>query len=130
VGDSRVFVRAVDGPGKWQVSPEIGNYPRWRGDGRELFYVGSGVAQRPLLAVSVPSATSFSAGPPRVLVPELAHYLTATAPQVDWDASPSGDRFVFIEIERGKDEGTRIDVALHWGRHLAAARVGRSESVR
>jgi hypothetical protein len=40
---------------------------------------------------------------------------------VDWDAAPDGRRFVFIEAERAKDEGTRIDVALHWARHLGVA---------
>jgi len=48
--------------------------------------------------------------------------MTSTAPQVDWDAAPDGRRFVFIEVERAKDEGTRIDVAPHWARHLASAR--------
>jgi hypothetical protein len=28
---------------------------------------------------------------------------------------------VFIEAERAQNEGTRIDVALHWARHLATA---------
>ena len=54
----------------------------------------------------------------------MSRYMTSTAPQVDWDAAPDGRRFVFIETERAKEEGTRIDVALHWARHLGAARPG------
>jgi hypothetical protein len=33
--------------------------------------------------------------------------------------APDGRRFVFLMPERAGDEGTRIDVALHWARHLA-----------
>ena len=73
------------------------------------------------MAVAVESGSAFRAGPPRVVIADLSRYLTATAPQVDWDAAPDGHRFVFIEAERAKDEGTRIDVALHWARHLGVA---------
>jgi dipeptidyl aminopeptidase/acylaminoacyl peptidase len=114
-GSTHVFVRPVSGPGKWQVSPEIGSYPRWSGDG-----------QRPLMVVSVASGDSFRPGPPRTLIPDLTRYVTATAPVVDWDAAPSGDRFAFVELERAAGEGTRIDVALNWARHLAVARSGGS----
>jgi serine/threonine-protein kinase len=120
-GNSSVFVRSASGEGKWQVSPEIGGYPRWSGDGRELFYIATYDPQRPLMAVAVESGPVFRAGPPRVVVPDLGRYLTSTAPQVDWDAAPDGRRFVFIEPQRAKDEGSRIDVALHWARHLATA---------
>jgi serine/threonine-protein kinase len=123
-GTTNVFVRPVDGEGKWQVSPDAGGYPRWSGDGRELFYVGIGTPQRPLMAVPVASGESFRAGPPHALIADLSRYMTATAPQVDWDAAPAGDRFVFVEVERSKDEGTRIDVALRWARHLAVAGSG------
>ena len=82
------------------------------------------------MAVAVESGPSFRAGPPRVSSPDLSRYMTSTAPQVDWDAAPDGRRFVFIEAERAKDEGTRIDVALHWARHLATAGPGSREPAR
>jgi hypothetical protein len=125
-GSTHVFVRPVSGPGKWQVSPEIASYPRWSGDGRQLFYIGTGVTQRPLMVVEVASGDSFRTGPPRMLIPDLTRYVTATAPVVGWDAAPSGDRFAFVELERAAGEGTRIDVALNWARHLAVARSGGS----
>jgi Tol biopolymer transport system component len=129
-GNASVFVRSVAGDGKWQVSPEFGGYPRWSGDGRELFYIGIATPQRPLMAVSVEGGPAFRAGPPRVVVPDLGRYMTSTAPQVDWDAAPDGRRFVFIEPQRAQDEGTRIDVALHWARHLASARPGTQDPAR
>jgi Tol biopolymer transport system component len=119
-----VFVRPARGEGKWQVSTELGGYPRWSGDGRELFYVATGVPKRALMAVEAARDPAFRAGPPRVVVADLSRYMTSTAPQVDWDVSPDGRRFVFVEPARAKDEGTRIDVALHWARHLGAGRPG------
>jgi serine/threonine-protein kinase len=119
-GNANVFVRSASGAGKWQVSPDFGGYPRWSGSGRELFYLGTASPQRPLLAVDVASGPVFRAGPPRVVIPDTTRYLTSTAPLVEWDVAPSGKRFVFVEVERAPDEGTRIDVALHWARHLAA----------
>ena len=39
-GSSEVYVTRFPGPsGKWLVSSGGGNYPRWRADGRELFYI-------------------------------------------------------------------------------------------
>jgi hypothetical protein len=129
-GITNVFVRPVDGEGKWQVSPDAGGYPRWSGDGRELFYLDTATPQRSLMAVTVASGQSFRAGSPRPLIADLSRYMTATAPQLDWDAAPAGDRFVFVEVERSKDEGTRIDVTLHWARHIAVARSGRQDPAR
>jgi hypothetical protein len=39
-GQDEVYVVPFPEPGgKWQVSPAGGTMPRWRGDGRELFYM-------------------------------------------------------------------------------------------
>jgi tRNA A-37 threonylcarbamoyl transferase component Bud32 len=38
-GRAEIYVRPFpDGPGKWQVSTDGGIWPRWRGDGKELFF--------------------------------------------------------------------------------------------
>jgi hypothetical protein len=51
----------------------------------------------------------------------LSRYLTSTAPLLNWDAAPAGDRFVFVEFDQDETSGARIDVALHWARHLETA---------
>jgi Tol biopolymer transport system component len=39
-GSNEVYVTRYPGPtGKWPVSSGGGNYPRWRADGKELFYI-------------------------------------------------------------------------------------------
>jgi serine/threonine-protein kinase len=117
-GNANVFVRSATGEGKWQVSSETSAQPKWSGNGGELFYL-TNAQPRALMAVAVERGAGFRVGPPRVIVADLSRYMTATAPEVDWDVAPAGDRFVFIEVERAKDEGTRLDIALHWVRHLA-----------
>ena len=37
-GRNEVYVRSFQGAGKWQLSEGGGGYPRWSGDGRQLFY--------------------------------------------------------------------------------------------
>jgi Tol biopolymer transport system component len=68
-GQEEVYVRGVSPGGtstlgKWQVSTAGGLEPRWRHDGRELFYVSSST----LMAVPVKTdGTSFEAGIPTPL---------------------------------------------------------------
>jgi hypothetical protein len=112
-------VRALEGEGKWQVSPGLGNYPRWSGDGTKLFYIDIGLAKRPLMVVDVASGDGFSAGPPRVALDSLGTaYVTSTAPALNYDVSPSGDRFVFVEFERRAQAAAQIEVALNWAQYL------------
>jgi len=59
-GVAQVYVQAVDGSsGRWQISTEGGDLATWRGDGRELFYVG---ADRVLRAVPITGASPLVVG--------------------------------------------------------------------
>ena len=119
-GNSSVFVRAVDGDGKWQVSPERGGYPHWSRDGRELYYLDTGNPGRPLVKVDIEPGDTFWAGPPRMLVDDLRHrFSTITAPATNWDAAPDGQSFVFVEPERDEMARDRIELMLNWVQQLA-----------
>jgi len=115
-GAASVFVRPVEGEGKWQLSPQLGGYPRWAADGRELYYIDTDPAARSLVRVDVEAGeTILRAGPPEVVVPDLAaRFLTSASPGNNWDVSRDGRRFVFIEPERDESARGRIDVVLHW----------------
>ena len=118
-GTSSVFVRPIEGDGKWQVSPDLGGYPRWSADGRRLFYIDIGSTKRPLMAVDVVPGDIFSAGPPEVVIENLsAAFVTATAPAVNWDVAPAGDRFAFVEFESRGQSAAQIEVALNWTQNL------------
>ena len=92
-GQPEIYVRAFPGPGgKRQVSVEGGIQPRWRGDGRELYF-RSGEA---VMAVSVTATDA-------TLDASIPHHLfeaPATEKNFDtsnWDALPDGTGFVFIQ---------------------------------
>jgi eukaryotic-like serine/threonine-protein kinase len=61
-----------------------GRTPLWRGDGKELFYIGAdGIAT----AVSVETGATFHAGAPMALFPVTNGILF-------WDVAPDGQRFL------------------------------------
>jgi eukaryotic-like serine/threonine-protein kinase len=77
-GRSEVYVRALTGGDRWPISTDGGVSPRWRRDGRELFYLATaatvpGAATLPdgrLMAVEVTGAAErFTAGLPKLLFP-------------------------------------------------------------
>jgi len=65
-GQLQVYVVPFPGPGgKWQVSSAGGWFPRWRADGRELFYLTSDGS---VMSVAVDgTGSAFRAGTPRLL---------------------------------------------------------------
>jgi serine/threonine-protein kinase len=118
-GMASVYVRPMEGEGKWQVSPGLGAYPRWSADGRRLFFINIGTPNRPLMAVDVQPGESFSAGPPELVIDNLGSaFVTSTAPAMNWDVSPSGDQFVFVEFERRAQAAGQVEVALNWVQNL------------
>jgi serine/threonine protein kinase/Tol biopolymer transport system component len=87
-GVPQVYVRPASGSGgKWQVSAEAGNYPRWVRGGRGLIYRrGPSV-----YAVDVEAGATFRAGAPRLL------YSGPEGPTAIYDVSADGRRFLFAK---------------------------------
>jgi Tol biopolymer transport system component len=64
-GREDVYVAPISGKGNpWKVSIAGGNDPRWRPDGRELFYIAPGGR---LQAVPITPGSTFTAGAPQTL---------------------------------------------------------------
>jgi len=106
-GQSDVYVTEFpSGQGKWRVSPDGGSLPRWRADGRELYYLS---ATNQMVAVPVRSSpTTFDVDTPTVLfqtnAPRFAgyHYVTT-----------DGERFLVNELL--PVEGTpSISLVVNW----------------
>ena len=98
---------------RWQVSQNGGGKPKWRRDGRELFYLA---ADRNLMAVNLTAdGTSIKPGRPRVLfrapVPSLNVFINWYA------ATPDGQRFV-INTTAGKGNTQSITVLVNWNARL------------
>ena len=105
-GQTEVFVRPVAGPGsRWKISVNGGAEPRWRADGKELFYVGPA---RQMMVVDVGSAESLQPGAPRVL------FDTPVGQTLWWDyvVTRDGQRFI---IKQPAGEGSSpMTVVLNW----------------
>lgn len=95
-----------------RVSDNGGGQPRWRGDGKELFYLSLTGA---IASVSVrETGQALELGRPTTLVP--ADRLRAAfqgADYDDWDATPDGQRFL-VKVPDAADERPRIHVLLDW----------------
>jgi Tol biopolymer transport system component len=107
-GQEEVYLRTFPGGGgKRSVSPSGGRQPRWRADGKELFYVQG----RNLMAVSVAAAPSLKLGAPEPLFSSEGLPSTA-ALRMCYDVSRDGQRFVLAEPA---EQGSRtLRVVQNW----------------
>lgn len=94
-GRAEIHVRPFpSGPGHWQVSSNGGVTVRWRGDGRELYYLAPGGR---LMAVAVGPGDRFVPGPPTAyfdvrLEPERGEFW--------YEVSPEGKRVLLSRVLR------------------------------
>jgi serine/threonine protein kinase len=81
-----------DAHGKWQVSTGGGTEPRWRGDGKELFYLSP---ENKLVAVPLKTGATFDTGTPTTLFQAYPREtVAATSEQFFYDVSQDGQRFL------------------------------------
>ena len=91
-GDWEVYVTTYPAAsGKWQVSRGGGTEPRWRGDGKEMFYLGP---HEELTAVEVNAGETFSAGAPAKLFTFQARAGISSTDLFTYDATKDGQRFI------------------------------------
>jgi hypothetical protein len=98
-GKDEIFVRPYPGPGgKWQISADGGNFPRWAADGSRLFYLN----ERKIYEAEV-SADG------RALQVGRAEAVASLDPAVsspsDWVVAPDAERFAFIQDPPGTTAG-------------------------
>jgi hypothetical protein len=88
-GQQEVYVVPFPGPGgKWQVSGAGGAFPRWRGDGRELFYLAP---DGKMMSVTVDgTTTAFRAEAPLALF----HAPLASFVGYQYSVTKDGQRFL------------------------------------
>jgi serine/threonine protein kinase/Tol biopolymer transport system component len=100
--------------GKWKVSQGGGTQPRWRRDGRELFYI-AGDSQ--LMAVSASTSPSFVAGTPKALFAAPVFGAGATTVVARYDVASDGQRFL-INATMADNATAPITVVLNWQEEL------------
>jgi len=93
------------GIGKWQISAAGGAKPRWRRDGKELYYIA---LDDKMMAVPVKStATTFEPGP------AVALFETHPRGYVPYDVAADG-RFLINTVTEGAADSSPITVMLNW----------------
>jgi serine/threonine protein kinase/Tol biopolymer transport system component len=91
-GDWEIYVTTFPtAAGKWQVSRGGGSEPRWRGDGKEIFYIGAGST---LTAVPVNAAETFSSGNPTPLFRTQFRANVSSTDLYSYDVTKDGQRFL------------------------------------
>jgi hypothetical protein len=110
-GQREVYVRPFPtGEGQWKISIAGGEQPRWRGDGKELFFMA---ATEKMMAVPVKAMAgtkpSFEPGKPEPLFD--AHFPeTPTNSLFEYDVTADGKRFLLDTV--GPIGGGSVSVPL------------------
>jgi hypothetical protein len=114
-GKWEIYVTSFpDARGKWQVSTGGGEQPRWRGDGKELFYLS---ADGKMMAAPVTMGTNFDAGTPVALFQTTPRQPVLVFDLFVYDVSRDGQRFL-INTEVKQTESTPMSVVLNWPAQL------------
>ena len=93
------------------MSPAGGEQPRWRGDGKELFYLSPDAK---IMAVPVKTGAGFDPGAPVTLFQTNPKETLATSEQYIYDVDPSGQR-ILVNTMVKRRRGQPMTVVLHWG---------------
>ncbi len=112
-GRHEVYVRPFpSGAGKWKVSTNGGARPRWRGDGKELFYLSP---ERALLAVTVKAGppAAFEPGVPQTLFESSVVPLEPAAPFFLYDVTGDGRRFL-IATRADQSAEAPLTLVVNW----------------
>ncbi|MGA2880271.1 MAG: protein kinase [Bryobacteraceae bacterium] len=112
-----VYVRPFpSGPGRWKISAgaRINVEPRWRRDGRELFYLEGLSPVQQLMAVSVQAGPrgDFEAGVPRALFEFGGSSYVPNLNIFSYDPSADGQRF--LVFRRSGDRQPVVNVISNW----------------
>jgi Tol biopolymer transport system component len=107
-GTVEIFVQTFPASGgKWQISTAGGSYPRWRRDGKELYYLAPGDV---LMAVDVTTGSGFAAGTPKPLFRTRIKNIDIG---FQYDVSADGQRFLVNTLPEGEQRDA-ITVVQNW----------------
>jgi serine/threonine protein kinase len=94
---------------KWLVSRGGGAQPRWRRDGKELFYIS---ADSQMMAVEVATRPTFQSGTAHPLFQsDIVDTGIRTGP-LSWDVAPDGKRFLIVTPN--SSEASPVNIVLNW----------------
>jgi Tol biopolymer transport system component len=101
------------GTSKWQVS-RGGSEPRWRRDGKELFYLS---AEGKMMAVPVKLGTSFESGAPVTLFQTHMRQSISAQDVFSYDVSADGQKFL-VNTKVDTSNSAPLSVILNWAAEM------------
>jgi len=114
-GNWEVYVSPFpDFNSKWQVSRGGGEEPRWRRDGKEMFYLAH---DGKLMAVDVKTGTGFEAGPPAVLFQTRTRQPISAMDFYSYDVTADGQKFL-VNTKLDASNTSPLSVILNWTREV------------
>jgi Tol biopolymer transport system component/predicted Ser/Thr protein kinase len=115
-GTWEIFVSPFPGGnGKWQVSRGGGEEPRWRRDGKELFFLS---AEGRIMAVPVKLMESnFESGSPVALFQAHLRQPISAMDVVSYDVSADGQRFL-VNTKMQESNPAPMSIILNWRSEL------------
>ena len=110
-GKWEIYVTSFPVPqGKWQVSTGGGEQPRWRRDGKELFYL---FLDNKMMAAPVTTGTKFNSGTPVALFQANPREQVSLNDVFVYDVRPDGQEFL-INTKVRQAETRPMSVVLNW----------------
>jgi Tol biopolymer transport system component len=110
-GKMEIYVSPfLRGNGKWQVSSTGGQEPRWRQDGKELFYLS---ADGKMMAVAVTLGASFKADSPVALFQTHRRQSVSSQDVFSYDMSGDGQRFLIL-TKVDEANAAPLSIQLNW----------------
>ena len=113
-GRREIYVRPFPkGEGEYTVSISGGQAPRWRADGKEMFFI---TPEGKMMAVPVKAKPSFEAGTPVALFDSgIALMSESSAPLYQYDVTADGKRFLIATNgNTGANSAPPLTVVTNW----------------
>jgi hypothetical protein len=102
-GLKQIYIQSIPAGVKYQISTIGGVHPRWRADGKELFYLST---DRKLMAVQLTLGATVEASTPRELFP--------SASVLEYNAAADGQRFLLNVNAEEQGASAPVTVVLGW----------------
>lgn len=110
-GVEQVYVTSFPGPGsKWQVSTNAGDRPKWRGDGKELYYLSN--EDEIMSAEADGAGQTFRVGQVKVLFE-----INGARPGTVYDVTSDGQRFLVNQVMQ-RSAKTTVVMIKNWGEEI------------
>jgi Tol biopolymer transport system component len=114
-GSWQVYVSAFSNPlSKRQISSGGGQEPRWRRDGKELFYLS---VDAKLMAVPVKAGATLEAGPAEALFQTHARQLIGVMDAFSYDVARDGQKFL-INVKVDEPSPAPLSIILNWAEEM------------